>query len=252
MTQRLPVVSILCVLLLSTLACAGPLESRKGAAAVSELQGSRVVVVPLNLGIRRAPALDQKSGAVARELVDFLQAQGAQVQVLSHEDATELWSEAFAATDSRTDLQAAESHFARLVAGEGDYDMLVMPSVVIRGARVRSDSVSWDGVRRELETSEPIADPKHAYGFSQLSIRGLSGNIVAASLHVVTLDANGRLIFEGLAGLDLMQKAELEGTAASREWKLKARQEPLRDLDHLREGIEMAFERRLPKTVRSW
>ncbi len=252
MTQRLPVVSILSVLLLSALACASSQTSRQDDVAISMLQGSRVVVTPLNLGIRRAASLDQKSGAVAHELIDFLHMQGAEVSALSHEDATELWAEAFAANSSRTDLDAAVRDFARRVAAEGEFDVLVMPSLLIRGARVDGDQANWDGVRREIETSSPVADPRQETGYSLVSMRGLEGQVAAASLHVVMLSREGRQIFEGIAGLDLMQKAQLAGTDSAPEWKLKAREEPLRDLDNVREGIEMAFERRLPKTARSW
>jgi hypothetical protein len=250
MTRTLPVRSILSLLLLSAIGCAGATGSPQESEALAmQLDGSRVVVVPLNLGIKRSPTLDQKSGAVGRELIAYLETHGAEVNVLSHEDASPLWARAFA---GQGDLHATSAQFARLVAREGDFDMLIMPSVVIRGARVQGDAVSWDGVRRMLDADQTVADPKQDAGYEQVSVRGLDGKVAAASFHLVALDDDGQMIFEGLAGLDVMQEAELQGSADSGDWKLKAKQEPLRDLDHVREGVEMAFERRLPTTARSW
>ena len=57
----------------------------------------RVLVTPFNLGIRRAPELDGTTAPVASELIDALQDSGAEVQVLSHKAALELWQQAFEA-----------------------------------------------------------------------------------------------------------------------------------------------------------
>ena len=250
MTPRLPfVIHLLVASLLLSLACAStPGDS---ASRAPSLSGRHVVVAPLNLGIRRAESLDQKSAAVGRELLAFLESSGAEVSVLSHEDALEMWEDAHGASSAKTH-DIVSRGFAREVASAGDFDLLVMPSVVIRGARVTAGHAHWDGVRRTLEVGHPVVDPLQAHGHSEVQVNHLKGSVAGASLHVVTLDVGGSVLFQGLAGLDLMQKAELEGTRDKGEWRLEAVEEPLRDLDHLREGIEMAFERKLPRTARSW
>ena len=244
MTRSLSIVYTVIALALA-LACArfSPAE-----APMAQLDGASVLVMPFNLAIRRAPELDRASTEVGAEFVEVLLGRGAEVSVLAPEDALELWGEAFEAVGPNAGLEATTQRFVALLAEEAEFDLLVMPSLVVRGATVAGEQASWDGVRRDLPMNRRVIDTPE---LEQVRVRGLTGTVVAASLHLVALQLDGMVVFEGLAGLDVLQKAHRAEDRMG-DWRLQVHEEPLRDLDHLREGIELAFERRLPQTARAW
>ena len=87
---------------------------------------------------------------------------------------------------------------------------------------------------------------------SHPGVWGLSGRVSAASLHVAVLDSDGRFLYQGLGGLDLLQEASLDRRAQSETWQLALREAPFADIEAVRQGIALAFERELPRTAYSW
>jgi hypothetical protein len=84
-----------------------------------------------------------------------------------------------------------------------------------------------------------------------LRVSGYRGSIAAASLYVVILAPDGEPLYEGLAGLDLIQEvAPTSRPHQAPEWSLAPRRDSFADPAGLREGIELAFERRLRSTRR--
>jgi hypothetical protein len=114
---------------------------------------------------------------------------------------------------------------------------------------VKGERANWDGVRRDLLVKSPVADP--GFMLEGVRVHGLKGLVTAASLHLLVLRPTGSVAFEGLAGLDVLQDAT-RGHTDDAQWQLEPRKQPLRDLDHVRQGVELAFERELPKTASSW
>jgi hypothetical protein len=82
-------------------------------------------------------------------------------------------------------------------------------------------------------------------------ILGLRGRVSAVSLHVALLKSDGRFVYEGLGGLDLIHEATPDRRTPSEPWRLVSRSEPFGDLGHLRHGIAVAFERRVATTAPS-
>jgi hypothetical protein len=76
---------------------------------------------------------------------------------------------------------------------------------------------------------------------------GLDGRVSAVSLHVALLTSDGDFAYEGIGGLDLIHEATPDRRTASDTWNLESRLEPFGDLEHLRRGIALAFERRVPR-----
>jgi len=231
---------------LSALACAS-------AAPAPVTPGlSRVVLAPLNLGGRTAPELAGSEGAVWDELLRYLHAQDARVRIIDRADAAALWREAAAEVARGGEAlghRAISARFALRLREQVDYDVLVLPSLVLRGARIGGRRATWDGTRRKLPM-RPRVPADLAYDVSDLA--RYRGTIAAASLYVALVGPDGGSLFEGLAGLEVVQQL-VRGRRMRGEnpWHFEARSDPFADPEGLRAGVERAFERPLPETARS-
>jgi hypothetical protein len=239
---------------LAALACAAP--ATPGSDAVALLpRPDRVVVAPLNLGVRLPPELRGSETPVREELLRYLGAQDRTLAVVDASDAARLWNAAAAeveASGAAFGPGAVASRFAQLLAGHAEYGVLVMPSLVVRRARVGGHHAWWDGVRRALPTRTPLPLSVDD-GISGLAISGYRGSIAAASLYVAILASDGKMLYEGLGGLDVIQEvARVARAHDAPQWSLEPRRDSFADAAELREGIERAFERGLPATARAW
>jgi hypothetical protein len=238
---------LLVLLAAGALACASP--ATPGPAATAPRLG-RVIVVPLNLGLHTPSELRDGEAAVWSELIGYLRAQDRSLAVVEADDALALWGDALDELADSADpvgSRAAASRFAQLLAEHVEYDVVVIPSLVIRRARVGGNHASWDGVRRPLpvRTPLPIASAVDT-GLEGVTVSGFKGSIAAASLHVAMLGADGEPLYEGLAGLDVIQELTHGAAAPAAEWTLAPRGDSFADASGLREGVERAFARRAP------
>ena len=86
-------------------------------------------------------------------------------------------------------------------------------------------------------------------GNQSISSWGLTGQLAAASLYVSVLTPHGVHAYEGLAGLTLLHEADRAGPSGT--WRAVLRDDPFGDAAELRRGIELALERRLPRSARA-
>jgi hypothetical protein len=245
------------VFLIAALALTACATSREPSAELSaDAPANRIVVAPLNLAIR-APAENGAEGEpVWRELLRYFQALDRQVAVLRPSSAEWLWREAtldLDVSDRDRAWRTACSRFAQALAEHWDYDLLVLPSLVLRPAQLRGRYAVWDGVERVVPNGADVipldlSDFVHPVG--SVTVLGLRGKIAAVSLHASVLRPDGRHVFEGLGGLDVIQEFHRDDPWEGR-WTFGARAEPFAEPEHLREGIERAFERTLLATARS-
>ena len=227
-----------CALL--AVACATP-----QAAVTPKLQLERVVVAPLNLAVHLPEELEGQREPVWRELVAFLESHNQRVSVLDSVEAGWVWEEVMedmTRSDTPPALELALADFARRIGSEADYDLLVIPSLVVRRAQVRGEEASWDGVRRRVPMLAAPEYESFQMGGYLISKQGFTGSISAASLHVSMLDSNGESVFDGLGGLALIEEAGRDDRRSGRPWTLALRDRPFDIPDHLREGIGLAFE----------
>jgi hypothetical protein len=237
--------------------CGAPRTPAAAAAVVAVPHIERVVVAPLNLGLRPPQELRGSEGPVFRELLRHLQAQDRPVSLLDEADAGALWDAAFAesgAAGAKPEFRATASRFAGRLAQQTDFDLLVLPSLVLRRAAVGGRHAKWDGVRRRL----PIRYGNiEAHSLENevpgAALWGYRGSVAAASLYVVLLDRRGERVHEGLAGLDVVQELRPDkGTPGSAKWSLAPRLDAFADASNVREGVGLAFERPLESTARRW
>src|SRR5262245_31763559 len=231
----------------AALACASP--GPEGAPAPGP---GRIVVAPLNLGITAPAELAGADGPVWDELLRYLRRLDRPLAVLDAPSAGRLWASARAELERAggvVDPTRTASRFAERLAEEVDYAVLIMPSLVVRKARIGGQRASWDGVSRDLPQRGALPFTRVEEALAGIRIEGFRGSIAAASLYVAMVAPDGESLYEGLAGLDVIQEvAPVARPRQGREWSLEPRRDAFADAAGLREGIELAFERRLPAT----
>jgi hypothetical protein len=214
-----------------------------------DLGTGRVVLVPLNLGVRATAELEPGLEPVWREILNHFSELHVTTTALERQSATALWAEVMeeVRAGGPPDVHQVYGMFARRVAEQVEYGSIVFPSLVVRAARLQGWSASWDGVRRNVAGSQLHEATRVPLGSDWLaSNRGVSGKIGAASLHVAVLSPDGTLRFEGAGGLALLQRLEEPPAGAQDELSVALLPDAFADAQDLREGIAEAFHRPLP------
>jgi hypothetical protein len=218
---------------------------------------SRIVVAPLNLALRAPAGVSLDTELVRVELARHFQQMDRAVKEIEPVGASRIWAESHAElteTGAKPDLAVTSKNFAQRLAQHAEYDLLIMPSLLLRSARVVGTDAYWDGVRRRLPVKSiapfgPI-EALEPTGI-RVSQRGFRGRVTAVSLYVEVLTPDGRSVYQGIGGLDVLQEARL-ARAGSRSWELVDRTDALAERSDLSSGIDVAFERQLPRIAAAW
>jgi hypothetical protein len=218
----------------------------------------------MNLAVPLAPDLEDAVEPVDAELIRYLQARGARVAVIWPPDAATLWRDSVAALQAKRDgpppFAAAASVFSRALAGHADYDLLVLPSLVFRDAEVMGRFAHWDGVRRRIRLrvrsgsplgrAQPIPDPMVSTdrGSAGPVTPEWRGHITALSIHALVLTPEGRGVFQGFGGLDLVHDPVKEREGSPDQPMLHLQSSVLRSSAHVREGVALALDPYMEKS----
>jgi hypothetical protein len=236
--------SVLGTLLLSL--SLGPIAALAEAPAPADAPADRLVLAPLNLGVAVAPELEAGVEPVWQALLDHVEAQPMRAASLQQESAQGLWAQTVASLEETEtgDLYAVYGRFARTLAEHFEFRTLVMPVLVTRVASLRGEHAHWDGVRRRADMPSDLDLDQSALmslGFLDTRMR-IRGELGAASLHVVVLDADGNVLHEGKGGLDLLHELQRRGS----RFETALRDDAFSDPKQLREGVEQALSAAVP------
>ena len=235
------------ILLLATLLIWAPAMHASEAADV--LGSGRVVLVPLNLGVRATAEVEPGVDPVWREILSHFAAQQQPATALERRSAAALWNDVMVEVRAQPnpDVYKAYALFARRIADQVDYTAIVFPSLVTRAARVQGEVATWDGVRRRVSLVGPETVGSVMGSDMVVASQGVRGEIAAASLHVAVLSPDGELRFEGAGGLSVLQQLDAEkDVRGDKQVAVELRQDAFTDASELREGVEAAFRRPLP------
>ncbi len=221
-------------------ACGGP------AGTPHTVVFERVVVAPVDLVVEIDLQLDEAAQRVHAEIVRQLQAQpGARVAEIFEPEAHALWRECLSIVTSSGELprtlDTTLEVFARELTHHDDFDLLLVPSLAWRDARIAGHTARWDGVRRRLSLRglPRSGSSPGANGDFQI-VKGLS-ETTGLSLHISALTPTGRLVYSGWGGLDLVHDLRLRGRSGSDQTTLVLQPDPLDDPEHVREGVRLAL-----------
>lgn len=204
-----------------------------------------VALFPANIVVAPPQGLETATPYVDEEIGKYLDSHGKRVQVLTREEAfTEWLASAQALKDevgeSQMSFDGAAATLARRLHAKQRFDALVLPWIAVRPAKVRGRTVTWDGVTRTLRILNP-------QGRSLQVLRDLEARAAAPSLQVAVFSPDGRKLFEGVGGLDLVHLLVLEGEPTRIEAEPLSRSEIFADRTSVQEGIAVAFDPFLPR-----
>ena len=225
--------------------CAAPLPRW-----TAESDSLRIAVAPVNLAVVLPADLAEAAPLVEDEILRRLVSADARVALLWLPDARRLWHQAVLSTQVRGNhptLVTTAAEFVRIVHGSADtdFDVLVLPSIMYRQARVRGLIASWDGVERRMVVLGEAERPAHRDRAVRLT-RRWQGEIPGISLHVLAFRPDGRLIDESWGGLELAHRAVEPIPGSTGAALLYPKEAPFEDLRNVREGIAIALDPFVP------
>lgn len=218
--------------------------------------GPRVILAPLNLAVVLPSDLEDAVPVVERALIADLQRRGARVAVIWPPDATALWQECVAGIagsgDPARDLRAAGHSFAEILAEKEDFDLLLLPSLGLREARVSGRFAQWDDVRRRInvrvqsqdDATQPAPDSPLFDASGLAAAPEWRGYFMGLSLHLLAWRPGRRTPNERWAGLDLVHDAVQvrPGRGAPSNLELRPRAQLLDDPARVQEGVALAVD----------
>ena len=209
-------------------------------------KAERVLVLPLNLVAEMPEELAGDARRVDDILLDYLAERGKSVRTIGFRDAAAAWraseSDCRAAGAKKCDRFAGVAPFAaRRLRAEQDYDVLIVPYLLLRGARSNGYVASFDGVERPVQV--PRYEPYGPYGFGPYG-RGAT-RIRAVSLKVFGFSSDGKKLFDGIGGLDVVDR--IEPSEEPGAYTVEVRENVLRDPDAIREGVARALHPLVPR-----
>jgi hypothetical protein len=209
-------------------------------------KAERVLVLPLNLVAAMPEELAGDARRVDQILLDYLAERGKSVRTIGFKDAAAAWraseSDCRAAAAKKCDRFARVAPFAaRRLRADHDYDVLIVPYLLLRGARTNGYVASFDGVERAVNM--PRYAPYGPYGYGPYGWGG--SRIRAVSLKVFGFSADGKKVFDGIGGLDVVDR--IEAAEEPGDYTVEVRENVLRDPDAIREGVARALDRLVPR-----
>lgn len=238
---RTGLAAALCVALLVA-GCAGRGRVAGDTARASAIE--EVALFPLGVVLPLPPGLEDAAPVVDAAIRAYLASRDERVWSPTREDAQAAWLASAQALrrevgESQMGFEGAASILARRLAAERRFDALVLPWIALRVAKVRGRTVTWDGVRRKLRVVNP-----QKRGLQDL--KDFEAQAAAPSLQIAVFSPDGREIFQGVGGLDLLHALVVEGEPMRVDAQLLPRSEIFADRAAIDEGVALALDPLLP------
>lgn len=236
-------IAVVAALALLAEGCATSPQNRLYRPAGADLQ--RVLLLPLNVVIAMPGELTSGAKRVDQALHGYLAERGKSIETLGLAEARKAWlasaMECKAVGRGCRGFDGAARVLARHLRENREYELLIVPYLLLRPARMRLNNVAWDGVERRIERIGESND-----GGFELD----SGSIEAPSLAVFAFSSDGDKLFQGVGGLDLAHRLVFppkRGSQALR-WTFELRDDLFSDPALLREGVAVALDPLLPRS----
>lgn len=224
------------VLAVATAGCGTSLQHHPYQLKAGFTAPERIAVAPVGL-TRGTEVLGEASRVlVERELLSYLEAKG-HARAASPDEVAKLWAAAvkkLGGAYSPTTGQRrpkVDQAAAKAVLKALDAKLLVVPVVVARDSKLDGTKARWDGVTRQIAALD--------WSFK--------GGTKAISLRIIGWDETGAIVFRSHGGLDFPY--EMKGSRFVPRFELK--NPPLDEIDHVREGIAVAFDPLVPRRSES-
>lgn len=205
----------------------------------------RALVLPLNLVVAMPEEVADAARRVDAVLLGYLAERGKAVETIGFVEASTAWRESEAECRSQGEKRCDRfAGVARVLAQrlrrDHDYQTLIIPYLYLRSARNNASVAAWDGVKRPVEKSGQGFGPDGP-------LRLVRGQVRAASLKVFAFSGDGEKVFEGVGGLDLVDR--IDGYSEYEPYTIEVRENALADSASVREGVELALDPLVPRSA---
>jgi tetratricopeptide (TPR) repeat protein len=228
------------IFLLSLLGCSSSSFIEKGWEGAPNVES--VLILPANFDLAPPTSLQLAAELATDEVEARFLRTGRKVQRASLGEIFSAWDAAgeneAAATEKELSAirERVRPIVARSLAEKHGADLVVMPTIVRRDAKVLGSYLLWDGVRRAYRSGTL------APGYQGVE---LAGEQMVISLRVVAYDAFGHRVFERYGGLESMVWLELSGA----HYSYGERQDLFSDPAVMQEGVDIALGSLVGKNV---
>ncbi len=199
-------------------------------------------MLPLNITRPMPRTLEVMRWTVEDEIARYLRQHGSELRSVPRNVARSQWlSSLQRAREGDVDERTASDRAAGALAGSlrelGEFDAMVVPSLVKREAAIEQHHARWDGARQRIQVETRGLDAR------RLSKTPLDGVVPAASLHIMVFDAQGQKLHEAFGGLEVLVRVRATGQNLRGEptFRLLPRTDLLVGLESVREGVAIAF-----------
>lgn len=235
------------LLLLLATACGSPSSGNR---VSGDAQFERALLFPLNVVIAMPGELEPGAGRVDAAVRGYLAERGRSVDTMPYSEARTAWIESVktckaAGAQGCKDFEGAASMLAQRLGQQREFDVVIVPFLTMRPARMQYRSVKWDGVTRSIE----LVGEQQRAGSIQLD-NSFNGPTQAPSLAVFVFSKQGRKLFQGVGGLDLVHRVVVQPgkvTIADTRWRFEPLPDVFANPENLREGVAVAFSPLLAK-----
>lgn len=199
-------------------------------------KNARVAVLPMATDF---PAVPQEIPIIQEAISQQIKELGLTPSIVKLDAATTPQStiQLFTLSNSSyKDVRSAKQNFIAGLKGQTNYDIVLIPAVVSRTAKLAGQSASWDNVKASLTIK----------GFGSGANSEWSGSRLALSLELDAYDADGNWVFTSYGGISipyLINTREAVNELKPRLFETK------KDQDTLQKGVEVAL-RPLTKKIK--
>lgn len=166
-------------------------------ASKPDLAVRKAVVLPVSTLHKE---LRRDVGIVQSQLVEALENAGYDCLVIQADEFTRMQANAFDVSGSIYSPTVGEfvalddakyrASLLQQLRARGVFDVMIMPELTLRAARINGNVISWDGVSRDIEVrgNNKYLTPREARGLSLLvSLYGNNGNVVGRGIGGITV-----------------------------------------------------------------
>jgi len=199
-----------------------------------------ILLLPMNVVTQVPSELAAMAPVVWDDLAEYLKDRGQKLKTARMSDARMLWRTSLRKLRDESDpasvgLDDALRLLVLALGEHADFAKVLVPSLLLRQAPIRNRKAEWDGVSRSVEFRAATPETKRL----ALLLR-FEGLAPGASLSVVVLDAEGRILHRKIWGLELIAAVRVVEDP-DQPFVFESYRDLFQDRDVLRDGIAQAL-----------
>jgi hypothetical protein len=190
-----------------TAACASGPPPGPTPESIAGTNAKVILVAPFNIVSSLPPELEGSTRMVSDALIEHLEAHGKTAHLISFRVGREYWAASMKEvrdSGAKKNFKNAAKVYARKIGEQIEFDAMIVPSIFIQNAKMRSRVSRWDGAVQKMDMIGKLTNN------SRSTMQFQTGTLMvrAASIFVHILDRDGNAIQTKRRGLEVIQHLE--------------------------------------------